>query len=100
MTPLIKFAEKFVSFDNRADGRSTTMTEGRWRGGEVMGRDEKFAQDCAQEAWDGGMVAEARKKKRRSDEIKEKGNISYLVEEYFRKYIEIFDYYYLLLKMC
>lgn len=96
MTPLIKFAEKFVSFDNRADGRSTTMTEGRRRGGEVMGRDEKFAQDCAQEAWDGGMVAEARKKKRRSDEIKE----IFLIEQYFRKYIEIFDYYYLLLKMC
>lgn len=96
MTPLIKFAEKFVSFDNRADGRSTTMTEGRWRGGEVMGRDEKFAQDCAQEAWDGGMVAEARKKKRRSDEIKE----IFLIEQYFRKYIEIFDYYYLLLQMC
>lgn len=85
MTPLIKFAEKFVSFDNRADGRSTTMTEGRWRGGEVMGRDEKFAQDCAQEAWDGGMVAEARKKKRRSDEIKE----IFLIEQYFRKYFKI-----------
>lgn len=96
MTPLIKFAEKFVSFDNRADGRSTTMTEGRRRGGEVMGRDEKFAQDCAQEAWDGGIVAEARKKKRRSDEIKE----IFLIEQYFRKYIEIFDYYYLLLQMC
>ena len=26
MTPLIKFVEKFVSFDNRPDGRSTTMT--------------------------------------------------------------------------
>lgn len=61
-----------------------------------MGRDEKFAQDCAQEAWDGGMVAEARKKKRRSDEIKE----IFLIEQYFRKYIEIFDYYYLLLQMC
>lgn len=85
MTPLIKFAEKFVSFDNRADGRSTTMTEGRRRGGEVMERDEKFAQDCAQEAWDGGMVAEARKKKRRSDEIKE----IFLIEQYFRKYFKI-----------
>lgn len=62
MTPLIKFAEKFVSFDNRADGRSTTMTAGRRRGG--VRRDEKFAQDCAQEARDGGMVGEKREKKK------------------------------------
>lgn len=62
MTPLIKFAEKFVSFDNRADGRSTTMTAGRRRGG--ARRDEKFAQDCAQEARDGGMVGEKREKKK------------------------------------
>lgn len=70
MTPLIKFAEKFVSFDNRADGRSTTMTAGRRRGG--ARRDEKFAQDCAQEARDGGMVGEKREKKNRRDKGEEK----------------------------
>lgn len=44
-----------------------------------MRRDEKFAQDCAQEARDGGMVGEKREKKK-VDEIKEKRNI--LIEYY------------------
>lgn len=46
------------------------MTAGRRRGG--VRRDEKFAQDCAQEARDGGMVGEKREKKNRRDKGEEK----------------------------